>query len=73
MTVTLESDVVDYLQKCVAADKGLTINTLVNDLLRYGISIESKTKSRPFRIRSFKTSRVTGVTAQKIEELLDEI
>ena len=72
-TLTLESDVADYLSEKLATNSGLKEKNLVNDLIRKGIRFDSEVKLPPFEIKPFKTKLAKGVTTADIERMLDEI
>ena len=72
-TLTLEADVVDYVEKKLAADKKLKEKNLINDLLRKGIKADESKKPEPFVINPFKTKLAPGMTLRRLEEMLDEI
>lgn len=70
-TLTLEADVVDYIEKRLAKDQKMKEKNLVNDLMRKGIAVDKKVKAPKFTIKGFKTNLL--VTGQRLEELLDEV
>jgi predicted DNA-binding ribbon-helix-helix protein len=72
-TLTLEADVTEYLLEKLAQNRDLKEKDLVNDLLRKGIKAASTAKADPLRISPFKSSLVSGVDPDKIEQLLDEV
>ena len=72
-TLTLEADVVDYLEKKLASDKKLKEKHLINDLLRKGIKNDDAKTTRKFAIRGFKTKLKSGLTPRHLEDMLDEI
>ena len=71
-TLTLEADVVDYLEQKLASDKKLKEKHLINDLLRKGIKNDEVKTNKKFAIRGFKTKLRPGITPRNIEEMLDE-
>lgn len=72
-TLTLESDVADYLERRLAGDKKLKEKHLINDLLRKGIKTDEEKKSGKFAVRGFKTKLKSGLTVQNLEAMLDEV
>ncbi|MEO7674899.1 MAG: hypothetical protein ABIU09_12585 [Pyrinomonadaceae bacterium] len=72
-TLTLEADVVDYVEKKLTADKRLKEKNLINDLLRKGIKADEAKKAEPFLIKPFKTKLAPGMTIKKLEEMIREI
>jgi|CXWL01.1.fsa_nt_gi hypothetical protein len=55
ITVTLDAGVNDYVVQRLAEDNNLTHKTLINDLLRQGIRVDSEPRLAPFEIKRFKT------------------
>ena len=72
-TLTLEADVVDYVEQNLASDKRLKEKNLINDLLRKGIKADETTVIKLFEIKPFKTKLAKGMTLRKLEEMIDEI
>jgi len=72
-TLTLEADVVDYVEQKLAADKRLREKTVINDLLRKGIRIDEARETKAFRPKPFKTHLASGMTLRKLEEIIDEV
>jgi hypothetical protein len=72
-TLTLEADVVDYVEQKLASDKRLKEKNVINDLLRKGIRVDESKKVEPFVIKPFKTKLAPGMTVRKLEELMREI
>ncbi len=73
-TLTLESDVAEAIKAQVSAKPDLTEKEVVNDLIRKGLRFnEISSRRQPFRLKTFKTGLVEGVTMQQLEELLDEV
>lgn len=73
LTITLEPDVVDYLERRLAEDKRTNETDLINDLLRNGIMSASTNVNREFAVRGFKTKLRAEMDERQIEGLLDEI
>ncbi len=73
ITITLEPDVADYIDKKLAGDPSLSRTNLINDLLRKGIETTEMKNVPRFRINSFKTNLCESVTAKDLERMLDEI
>jgi hypothetical protein len=71
-TLTLEADVADYIEEKLAADRRLKEKQLINGLIRKGITVETGVQRKRFHIKPFKTKLKPGITARKLEELLDE-
>ncbi len=72
-TLTLEADVVDYVQERLAGDKTLKEKYLINDLLRKGIKADESRTKKPVTIKPFKTKLAQGMTLRKLEEIMREI
>lgn len=72
-TLTLEADVVEYIEHKLASHKKLKEKNLINDLLRKGIRLDETRETQQFKIRGFKSKLSSSMTAQRLEELLDEI
>lgn len=72
-TLTLEADVVDYVEQKLASDKRLKEKNLINDLLRKGIKVDESNISKPFVIKPFKTKLAPGMTVDRLEEMIREI
>ncbi len=72
-TLTLEADVVDYVEQKLASDKRLKEKNLINDLLRKGIKVDESKTSKPFFIKPFKTKLAPGMTLRRLEEMMREI
>ncbi len=72
-TLTLEADVVDYVQQKLADNKKLKEKQLINDLLRKGIKLDEAEEIIEFKLNGFKTKLISGISARRLEELLDEI
>jgi hypothetical protein len=72
-TLTLEADVVEYVEQKLAADKKLREKTVINDLLRKGIKLDEIEVVPEFRLKGFKSQLTPGITAEKLEALLDEV
>jgi hypothetical protein len=72
-TLTLEADVVDYVEQKLAGDRRLKEKHLINDLLRKGIKAEESKVVKPFQIKPFKTKLSSGMTVRRLEEIMDEI
>lgn len=72
-TLTLESDVADYLQQTLSKNKGLKEKELINKLLRSGIKNEKRNVNVTFKIEGFKTKLVNEISSEELEKLLDEI
>jgi len=72
-TLTLEADVVDYVEQKLASDKKLKEKHLINDLLRKGIRLDESEDSPRFEIQGFKSRLLPGVTPNRLEKILDEI
>ncbi|MBC7901680.1 MAG: hypothetical protein H7070_16690 [Saprospiraceae bacterium] len=72
-TLTLEADVVDYVEQKLAGDKRLKEKTLINDLLRKGIKANESKVTKPFVIKPFTTKLAPGMSIELLEELIREI
>ncbi len=72
-TVTLEADVADFIRETLSRNKELKEKQLINKLLRSGIKNETNQPVANFKIESFKSELLAGVSAENIERLLDEI
>ena len=72
-TLTLEADVVDYVEQKLASDKQLKEKTLINDLLRKGINANESKVTEPFVIKPFTTKLASGMTVERLEEMIREI
>ncbi len=72
-TITLESDVADFIQESLSKSKGIKEKQLINKLLRLGIKTEINKPIVSFKIEGFKTNFVTDVSPEDLEKLLDEI
>ena len=72
-TVTLEADVADFFQETLRKNKNLKEKQLINKLLRAGIKNEFQEAKVNFKIKGFKSSLASGVTAGDLEKLLDEV
>lgn len=74
-TLTLEADVVDYVEQKLAGDRRLKEKHLINDLLRKGIKAEESNTAtkKPFQIKPFKTKLASGMNLRRLEEMMDEI
>ena len=59
-TLTLEADVVDYVEQKLANDKRLKEKNLINDLLRKGMKVDESKASKPFVIKPFKNKTCAG-------------
>ena len=72
-TLTLEADVVDYVEQKLAGDKKLKEKTVINDLLRKGIRLD-ETETRPhFKLRGFKSRLAPDISPTNLEKLLDQV
>lgn len=63
----------DFIQEALRKDKNLKEKQLINKLLRAGIKNESRKTKVNFKIKGFKSSLASGVKADDLEKLLDEI
>ncbi len=72
-TVTLEADVADFIEKKLSQNQGLKEKQLINKLLRSGIKNETVQPAARFKIKGFKSEIVSGIAADEIERMLDEI
>ena len=72
-TITLESDVADFIQESLSKSKGIKEKQIINNLLRLGIKTEKNKPNVGFKIESFKTNFVSDVSPEDLEKLLDEI
>lgn len=72
-TLTLEADVVEYVEQRLANDRRLKEKSLINDLLRKGIKVDASRSEKPFVVKPFKTRLAKGMTIEKLEEMMREI
>ncbi len=72
-TVTLESDVADFIQKTLSQNKGLKEKQLINKLIRSGIKNELGQAVVKFKINGFKSELTPEASAADLERMLDEI
>ena len=72
-TVTLESDVADFIQKTLSQNKGLKEKQLINKLIRSGIKNELGQAVVKFKINGFKSELTPETSATDFERMLDEI
>jgi len=72
-TVTLESDVADFIQKTLSQNKGLKEKQLINKLIRSGIKNELGQAVVKFKINGFKSELTPETSAADLEQMLDEI
>jgi hypothetical protein len=72
-TVTLEADVADFIENKLSQSKGLKEKQLINKLLRSGIKNETEQPTARFKLQGFKSELVSGIAADEIERMLDEI
>ena len=72
-TVTLESDVADFIQKTLSQNKGLKEKQLINKLIRSGIKNELGQPAVKFKIKSFKSELTPEISTADLEQMLDEI
>ncbi len=72
-TVTLESDVADFIQKTLSQNKGLKEKQLINKLIRSGIKNELGQAVVKFKINGFKSELTPETSAADLERMLDEI
>ncbi len=72
-TVTLESDVADFIQKTLSQNKGLKEKQLINKLIRSGIKNELGQAVVKFKINGFKSALTPETSAADLERMLDEI
>lgn len=73
-TLTIEGDIADMLAAKIA-ETNLSEKALVNDLLRKGFQVNDGllTRSRQFKLKTFKTGLRSDITPERLEELLDEV
>ncbi len=62
-TVTLESDVADFIQKTLSQNKGLKEKLLINKLIRSGIKNELGQAVVKFKINGFKSELTPETSA----------
>lgn len=72
-TVTLEADVADYIQKILSRNSKLKEKQVINNLLRSGIKNELSKPAVKFKIKSFESKLLPGISAADVELMLDEI
>ena len=72
-TLTLEADVADYLDQKLGENRMLREKFLINELLRKGIQVEEREETPEFKITPFRTNFAPGMTAARLEEMIDEI
>ncbi len=72
-TVTLESDVADFIEKTLSQNKGLKEKQLINKLIRSGIKNELGQAVVKFKISGFKSELTPEISAADLERMLDEI
>lgn len=72
-TLTLEADVVVYVEERLASNKNLKEKNLINDLLRKGIKADESKSKKPVQIKPFKTKLASGMTLRKLEDMMREI
>lgn len=72
-TLTLESDVPDYVEHKLAANRKLREKNVINDLLRKGLRMDESGARPDFKIKPFETKLASGISAARLEDLLDEM
>ena len=72
-TVTLEADVAESILDLLARNKNLKEKDLINRLLRKGINAESIHPQTTFKIEGFTTQMKADLSAEELEQMLDEI
>ena len=72
-TLTLEADVVDYVEEKLAGNKKLKEKNVINDLIRKGIRIDGQQDRPRFEIKPFATRLAPGVTTKDLEDMIREI
>ena len=72
-TLTLEADVVDYVDHKLAVNKNLKEKNVINDLLRKGIRVDGSKSVKTFQIKPYRTKLASGMTVERLEEMIREI
>ena len=72
-TLTLEADVADYVEEKLASNKKLKEKNVINDLLRKGMTVDESKTVKPFVIKPFKTKLASGMSIERLEEMMREI
>jgi hypothetical protein len=72
-TLTLEADVMEAISQKLAQNPKLKEKQVVNDYIRKGIQFEALSPPQLFKIKPFKTQFAEGMTAEKLEQILDEV
>lgn len=72
-TLTIEADVADSITQKLAQNPHLKEKQLINDLLRKGIQFDVLTPQQTFKVTPFKSKFAYGMTAEKLNSILNEI
>jgi hypothetical protein len=72
-TVTLEADVADFIEKTLRQNKELKEKQLINQLICSGIKSKLGQPIVKFKIESFKSKLMPEISAEDLEQMLDEI
>jgi hypothetical protein len=71
-TLTVEDSLAARL-RAVAKKRNVPFKRIVNEALRRGLEAsEEKSKTKPFRVRSFSMGVKAGIDYDKINQLLDD-
>lgn len=71
-TVTLDRDTESMLRR-VMAESRVSFKRALNDAIRQGLQPPAPQKSKPFRVKTFRSGFQPGVDPGRLNQMLDEL
>jgi hypothetical protein len=71
-TLTIDPDVAERLRQEMKAGK-LPFKRVVNEKLRIGLGMQTKTKSKPYKVKPFESAYVADAAHRSMNQLADEL